>query len=490
MLLWESNSQLVEQRKSLEEGKIMKRNLKNLLVACCSLVTLVGCGDKTSEAGKTDGGETKTGDVINIWCWNSEFQGRFNSYYPEVKSVDGTTTTLKSGKKVHFIIHANDNNGYQIPLDQALKSQDKAAADDKIDMFLLEADYALKYVDTDYTLDVKKDIGLTDDDLANMYDYTKTIATDSNGALKGVSWQATPGLYAYRTDLAEQVYGEGEATPEKMQARLSDWTKFDSAAQAAQAKGVKMVSGYDDMYRVFSNNATTSWVDGSGKVTVDKEIKNWVKKEKSYVDGGMSGKTELWSEAWAKDQGPDGNVMGFFYSTWGINFTLLGNSLADANAEKKLGNGLFGKYRVIEGPASYYWGGTWMAGCKGSDNIPEIRDIMQKLTCDKDIAKKITVDTEDYTNNKLAMNELASDPNYGSAFLGGQNHVALFAKSADKIRLAAMSGYDQGCNEQYQKAMRDYFAGTVTFEKANANFETQLKALYPEVTFNDQNKVL
>lgn len=53
-------------------------------------------------------------------------------------------------------------------------------------MFLIEADYALKYVNSDYTLDVK-DVGLTDDDLKDMYQYTKDIATDSKGKLKATT---------------------------------------------------------------------------------------------------------------------------------------------------------------------------------------------------------------------------------------------------------------------------------------------------------------
>ena len=28
--------------------------------------------------------ETAEGKVLNIWCWNDEFQSRFNAYYPEV----------------------------------------------------------------------------------------------------------------------------------------------------------------------------------------------------------------------------------------------------------------------------------------------------------------------------------------------------------------------------------------------------------------------
>ena len=107
------------------------------------------------------------------------------------------------------------------------------------------------------------------------------------------------------------------------------------------------------------------------------------------------------------------------------------------------------------------------------------------MTCDSTIAEKITRETQDYTNNKAAMNKLAADESYGSAFLGGQNHVKLFAKTADNIKLVAMSGYDQGCNEQLQNAMHDYFAGTVTYEKAYENFKKNLTALYPEVTYND-----
>ena len=108
------------------------------------------------------------GKVLNIWCWNDEFQSRFNDYYPEVKEIaaDKSTTTLKDGTTVKWTINANENNNYQNKLDEALLNQDSAADDDKIDIFLIEADYALKYVDSDYVLDVKKDIGLTDSDLA------------------------------------------------------------------------------------------------------------------------------------------------------------------------------------------------------------------------------------------------------------------------------------------------------------------------------------
>lgn len=46
---------------------------------------------------------------------------------------------------------------------------------------------------------------------------------------------------------------------------------------------------------------------------------------------------------------------GFFYSTWGINFTLMGNALADSSKPAEKGNGIYGDYAVCEGAQAYYW---------------------------------------------------------------------------------------------------------------------------------------
>ena len=81
---------------------------------------------------------------------------------------------------------------------------------------------------------------------------------------------------------------------------------------------------------------------------------------------------------------------------------------------------------------------------------------MQKLTCDEAIMKQITLDTQDYTNNEKAMEEIANS-DYASDFLGGQNHIALFAEAAKKIDMSNAGPYDQGLNESFQNAFKDYF---------------------------------
>ena len=445
----------------------MKKSLSLVLAFVLAMTMLVGIA--SAEEGK----------ILNIWCWNTEFQSRFNDYYPEVKEIaeDKSTTTLNDGTIVKWTINPNENNNYQNKLDEALLAQESVAADEKIDIFLIEADYALKYVDSPFTLDVRADIGLTDEQLAGQYKYTQDIAT-ADGVLKGVTWQATPGLFAYRRSIAKDVLGTDD--PAEVQAALSDWDKFDAVAEQAAAKGYKMLSGYDDSFRTFSNNVSAPWVDGT-TVKVDANIMKWVEQTKLYTEKGYNNKSSLWNDVWAADQDPDGKVFGFFYSTWGINFTLLGNSLADSNAPAEVGNGIFGDYAVCEGPQPYYWGGTWICAAAGTDNAETIKDVMAKLTCDKDIALAITTDTQDYTNNVEAMDELASS-DYASAFLGGQNHIALFAKAAPNIDMSNAGPYDQGCNEGIQTAFKDYFDGVVDIDTAKKNFETIIMEKYPELT--------
>lgn len=469
-----------------------KRILAAVLASASILGAVAGCSSNaTSSAGSSTTDSSKTenssnagnsdkftlkegeGKTLNIAVWNEEFKNYFDKYI-KAKMPEGVT--------VNFKITENKDNAYQNKLDEDLPKNEAASADDKIDMFLFEADYALKYVNSEYTLDVKS-LGLTDEDLSGMYQYTKDVATTQDGSkvLKGVSWQATPGLYAYRRSIAKDVLGTDD--PAKVQEALADWTKFDEVAAKAADKGYKMLSGYDDAYRTFSNNVSAPWVNDNKEIIVDDNIMKWVDQTKTYTDKGYNNKTSLWSDAWAADQGPDGKVFGFFYSTWGINFTLAGNSLAvkeKDGGKLEVGNGGYGDWAVCYGPQAYFWGGTWMAAAKGTDNAALVGDVLKAFCCDKDFGVQFTKDTQDYYNNEAAMKELASS-DFKSAFLGGQNHIALFVETAPKIDMSKISVYDQGLNETFQAKCKEYFDGTVDKDTALKNFYEAAIVKYPEL---------
>jgi len=414
---------------------------------------------------------TNGGKVLTIYVWNDEFQTRFKDYFEKAGLVPKDV-------KVNFVVTPNQDNAYQNKLDEALLNQDKAAANDKIDIFLVEADYALKYVNTDSTLDVFKDIGITKKDTEQMYKYTMDIMTNSKGVLKGVSWQACPGGLIYRRSVAKDVLGTDD--PAKVQEALGTWDKFDAAAATAKAKGYFMVSGYDDTYRIFSDNAKSPWVDKSGKIQIDASIMRWIDMTKTYTDKGYNNKASLWSPESAAGAGKDGKVFTYFGPGWFIDFCLAGWTKADSKGPDALGNGSYGDWAFCKGPQGFSWGGTWLCAAAGTDNKDLVKAVMLKLTCNKETLVSIAKQKGDFTNNAAAMAEVAKS-DYKNAFLGGQNHVNFFLDSAKSIDRSNMTIYDQGMTEEIQKAFKDYFDGKVTKDKALENFYTAILEKYPNL---------
>ncbi len=188
----------------------MKKKLVSaLLCATMAASLLAGCGSgDTSDTGSADKkGDAKTevtndGKILNIYCWNEEFQSRITDHYPDYKKVDATHGKI-GDIDVVWNITPSENNAYQNNLDETLLKQADASADDKIDLFLVEADYAPKYVDSDYTMPIK-DLGITDSDISKQYKYTQDVVTDSEGNLKGLSWQGCPGVLFYNRAAAKR----------------------------------------------------------------------------------------------------------------------------------------------------------------------------------------------------------------------------------------------------------------------------------------------
>ena len=466
-----------------------KKVLSGLLCAAMAASLVTGCSTgaksgagaapETTAAGTTAAAAETTaaaaadsteGKVINIYVWNDEFKTRFEDYY---------SSKLPAGYTVNFVTTPSENNAYQNALDEALLNQESAAADDKVDLFLVEADYILKYVNSDATLDLK-DIGITDQDMSKQYDYTKVIAQDASGAQKGISWQGCPGLNIYRRSMAKEVLGTDD--PAEVQKSINDWDSFNKTAALMKEKGYYMVSGFDDTYRTFSNNVSAPWVDGT-KIVIDPKMEKWIEQTKDYTDKGYNQKTILWASEWAAGQGPEGKVFGYFMPAWGVDFVMAKNSLAKAEADggkQEVGNGCYGDWGATTGPESYNWGGTWLCAANGTDNPQIVADIMKTICCDDATMKKIVEEKNDFVNNKTVMGELAKS-DYKSAFLGGQNPLQMYCDAAEKIDMSKISPYDQGLNEELQTAMHDYFNGTVDKDTALKNFYTAVSEKYPEL---------
>ena len=432
------------------------------------LAMVIGC---FAACGKKD--ENAVGKVLNIRCWNEEFKTRVENLYPGYEKDAKDANKGKIGDvTVIWNIVPSDDNAYQNALDEAFKKQAKASADDKVDLFLIEADYALKYVDSAYAMNVA-DLGIdVNKDLANQYKYTQDIVTDSKGNLKGVSWQGCPAGLIYRADIAKAVLGSDD--PAVVQESVKDWATFEATAAKMKEAGYAMVAGFDDDYRVFSNNVTSAWVDADKNVVVDARIWEWVDQTKRFTDNGYNLKDSLWGQGpWKDGFFTSGKVFCYFGPAWFIDFCM--------NCSEPDSVGAAGNWRITVGPEGFFWGGTWLCPATGTDNKELVKDIILKMTADTENLVKLAQKYSDFVNDKPAMEKLAADANIGNQYLGGQNLYGVLAEGANKIQIKYASAYDQGCNENFQTCMKEYFLGNATLDEAIAAFKAKIKALYPEL---------
>ena len=469
----------------------MKKKVISILMAGIIAASLAACGSggSASSTAKEDAGATAKeavteeggeGKVLNIQCWNDEFARRMSDHMPGYVAADKADAT-KGGKlgdiEVRFAVTPSTDNAYQNNLDALLPGNADAAADDKVDIFLVEADYALKYVNTPVALPVS-DLGLTEAELANQYQYTKDIVTDEEGNLKGLSWQGCPGVLIYNRDIAKEVLGSDD--PDEVQKAVADWDTFKQTADKLKEKGYKMTSTTNDSYRVFSNNVSTPWVV-DGKINVDENIKTWVDMSKEMVDKGQTGTADLWSEDWSKGFAKDADVFCYFGPAWLINFSM---GAVDDGVNEDDGSRTFaGGWGATVGPQGFYWGGTWICAAAGTDNPTAVAEIMRQMTTNEEVLTDIVKVDNDFVNNKPAMEAAATDDSFAFKPLGGQNPLGMFCEGAEKIDLSNLSEYDQGCNESFQLAMKEYFEGNASYDDALQAFYKSVTEKYPELSY-------
>ena len=414
-----------------------------------------------SEAADTEaaGGEASDqGKVFNIYAWNEEFKEFFEKYY-----------TVPEGVTVNWIINPSDGGVYQQKLDEALLNQENAPADEKIDMFLAEADYIGKYVDSPYTMDVSS-FGFTNADTE--YEYTIKAASDQSGVCKGVSFQCCPAAVIYRKSIAKDVLGTD--VPEEVQAQIDTWEKFDAVAAQAKEKGYYMTASFAETFRAFSNNCTTPWVDADGNLQFDDQITAWMDQTDNYIQNGYTLTAGVWDQEKTDQMYAKGKTMCFFGPAWYYNFCM-------TNAQDPE-EGCPGDWCIVKGPQAYFWGGTWLLAATGSDNTEMLKDIFETFTSNEEVCSNLVEQDNQFPNNTAVVEKYANDPEYGNtAILDGQNDIAVFAELAKDIKWENHTNYDQLLNEGLQNKLQEYYNGSVDKETALKNFYNYVKETYANI---------
>lgn len=451
-----------------------KRILAGVLASAAALTAVSFSGCEKAETTSDDGKK------LRIACWNYEVAEWFDAYYAD-KIPDDVT--------VEWVQFPNEGSNYQDNLDRLLKANVEASADDKIDLFLSEADYIRKYVNSDYSLEVK------DVDTSNAYKYTLDAGTDSSGKLKAISPQATPSGVIIRKSIANEVLGTTD--PDAIQSKIDTWEKFDAVAADAKAKGYMMTPSAIETYRAFANNATQCYLTDKKFAPTD-AFNTWYAQAKKYVENGYTQTCKMWDAQKTNQMFKDGKVMCFFGPMWYYAF-----SMGNAFNTKDNPNNTKGDWLFVQGPAAHYWGGTWILGANGTDNSSLVKQIQKDWLTDTDLMNKLSegkglkkrneadgaITDEDkynpcFVNNKTIVSALASDNTKGYEGFDGQNDWAVQAKIAESIKWDnnVHTMYDQTFNETLPECMLEALKGSATEEKAWENFYAELSKKDPTIT--------
>jgi hypothetical protein len=486
----------------------LKRTLAMVATLAISATAFVGCGDDkkkdtsateattaaTEAAADTtaaEGGDTAAteagdaaasaefsykgtlptdGDKMTVLCWTGNDLDKMLPMWEEAKGIDAA--------KVNFVNFNVGGGEAAAKYDQYFKSGDD------IDMLMVEADWALKYINDDTATTSLESLGFTETDFAGQYAYTQEIGRATDGAnagkLVGTSWQAAPGGWCYRTDLAETYLGV--KTPDEMQALIGDWDSFvATAAKVSEASGgqTALTTTAAGAWQVFSAGRNTPWV-ADNKLTLDDSAKTYIDLAKQMYDNGYIIKDlGQWSTDWYA-AGQTDTTMGYFVSTWGFGDAILSQA---AGGE---GGATYGKWNVVVGPQPFYWGGTWATVANRCNNPELAKEFIAFFTTNTEGATAYANDKGEYVSNKAAMANVI--PNYaGLGVLGGQNHFEVLNVVADQIDMAGgITPYDSTIKTAFNDAVTAYCQGTyATADEAVAGWAQNVAAALPDLDYSN-----
>ncbi len=448
-----------------------------LSLALAMGLSLVACGDKkddetTTEATTEKATEADTsasdsdatdsdatglavpsadGEAIHVYSWNEELGSRIDSHfrtkYPELSDlviyenldVSGTGEEYKTG--IQNAVSADDDNVPSV-----------VAADNDVALYFAQQDWAIPVTDAGLTLDMYK----------NAYQYTIDYAT-VDGNLMAMTWQATPGCFVYRTDVAEEVLGTSD--PDEVQEYVKDWDTFlDTAAKMKEA-GKYMVSGPDDLKYAFIDQKTSPWVS-DGKLNIDSCVEDYLNTSKEIYDNDYSLKSAMWSSEWTANMS-SGDVFGYFGCTWFVQWSLAEDSQ--------------GMWNVCVGPVSYHWGGSYMLITDKCPNKELAAFLIYTLCCDTDTMYDLYADDYDFPNNQEAVANLIADGVGANPILDGQDPLAQWDEAAKGLSLQYATSYDATFNGYLDSAAATFWSEGQSVDDAIANVKEQVANAYSDI---------
>lgn len=388
---------------------------------------------------------TDLSGTLEVWGWTTDPQYQIEAFekaYPNV-TVNYTMIGTDYDTKMQTIV------------DNRTEGPDVFYADVKTVKNYIESD-AWETLNADpYNIDV-----------SDSEDYTVKLGSDSDGNVKALSYQATPGGFWYKRDLAKKYLGTDD--PDEISEMLSTTDgMLDVAEKLKEGSNgeTHMFASYKDLWQ-FANYGMRSlaWVDGD-KFQMDDYIPEFFDLAKTVRDNGYDAKIDTWSEAWYASCADD-SVFGYAEPTWGLQYVI------QTGAPDSEGN-----WGLASMPAAYFNGGSYLGIYQESQNKELAAEYVKFVCTNKDFLAQYAKDKGDYTSLKSVNKEIA-DSGYEESWCAGQNTFKFFSDQMDKINTDIVTKYDDTIGNLMLNNVDLYLNGQLDKDAAIAQFKDDVASNY------------
>lgn len=388
---------------------------------------------------------TDLSGTLEVWGWTTDPQYQIEAFekaYPNV-TVNYTMIGTDYDTKMQTIV------------DNRTEGPDVFYADVKTVKNYIESDAWETLTDAPYNIDV-----------SDSEDYTVKIASDSEGNVKALSYQATPGGFWYKRDLAKKYLGTDD--PDEISEMLSTTEgMLDVAEKLKEGSNgeTHMFASYKDLWQ-FANYGMRSvaWVDGN-KFQMDDYIPEFFDLAKTVRDNDYDAKIDTWSEAWYASCADD-SVFGYAEPTWGLQYVI------QTGAPDSEGN-----WGIASMPAAYFNGGSYLGIYQESQNKELAAEYVKFVCTNKDFLTQYANDKGDYTSLKSVNKEIA-DSGYEESWCAGQNTFKFFSDQMDKINTDIVTKYDDTIGNLMLNNVDLYLNGQLDKDAAIAQFKDDVASNY------------
>lgn len=288
--------------------------------------------------------------------------------------------------------------------------------------------------------------------------------TDTEGKVRALTWQASPGSIIYRRDMAQKYLGTDD--PAEVQNLLNTDGKMLALAAALKADGIRMFGSIKDIYDIKSQSRTYPWVV-DGKLVIDDEMLEYMEMAREIMQNGYDLGVDQWAPEWLAAVESD-DLFCYVIPSWGYQYVVKPNAKTTE-----------GKWAICQPPVPYINGGTYTGIYENSPNKELAWKFLEYVCLNEDTQYAYARETGDYMALKSVDYRLEADSE-GESVLAGQNQYSIYNAEMENEFANLQTIYDSQLMYSFISASQAYGNGA-SLDAALNQFKSDVRNSFPEI---------